>query len=143
MDDRGAELDELKATLALEELPELTILKARRADGASALIREKRCEAKLDVGLGSDANFVLLDIAAEWRARGPEAHIEEAAMQLRTRLEQFAWNQRHVCVPSLCYASVEHPSAVQLEVTTHCNLHCGYCNHGRLPAKRHTPLEEH
>src|SRR5947209_16122795 len=90
--DRGAELDELKATLALEELPELTILKARRADGASALIREKRCEAKLDVGLGSDANFVLLDIAAEWRARGPEAHIEEAAMHLRTRLEQFAWN---------------------------------------------------
>ena len=140
--DREAELNDYKTTVARGELPELTVLKARGAEGGSRWRRDTRCGAKLDVALGIDANFVLLDIAGKWKARGPEAHIENAAVRIRGRLERFGWSQPHVCAPSLSYACAEHPSAVQLEVTTHCNLRCGYCNHGRLPAKRHTPIEE-
>ncbi len=140
--DRDAELASYRAAVAREELPVLTILKARSCNGSSPARPLDRGKAKFDVALGKDANFVLLDVEGEWVTDGPEVHIEEAATRMRARLERFAWEKPHVCVPSLRYASGEHPRAVQIEVTTRCNLHCGYCNHRRLSAKRHTRLEE-
>ncbi len=89
--DRDAELASYRAAVAREELPVLTILKARSCNGSSPARPLDRGKAKFDVALGKDANFVLLDVEGEWVTDGPEVHIEEAATRMRARLERFAW----------------------------------------------------
>lgn len=139
--DLRKQLREYRTLLSRDELPALTILKARRLLNDSADDRSERNPASLDIALGAEENFVVLDIEGEWFKEGPEAHIPEAAAQLRARLESFVGNAP-VSRPSLCYAGGEHPSTVQFEVTTHCNLRCGYCNNRVLPQKRHSPLPD-
>lgn len=140
--DRDSVIERYRAALVGDELPALTILKARSSrewsfQGPGALYH-----GKFDVALGSEANFVILGVAGEWEMNGPQARFENLAAVLRARLDGFALDNPHTCAPSLSYASAGHPTGVQLEITTYCNLHCGYCNHRRLPVKRHTTLEE-
>ena len=140
---RAAELASCCEALARDELPAFTILKAVVEPGCSLHQADSRCDARVDLALEPAGNIVVLGIEGEWITDGPEAHIHDAAAQVRARLDGFEWTERHVCCPSLCYVSPA-PRGVQIEVTTHCNLHCGYCNHRRLSssAKRHTPLAE-
>ena len=139
--DLRMQLQKYGKLLARGRLLPLTILKARCRSNGLVDNGSERTPASLDIALGPEQNFVLLDVKGEWSSEGPEAHIPEAMAQLRARLESPAWGQ-HSGRPSLCYVGGEHPSVVQFEVTTHCNLRCGYCNNRVLPQKRHTPLPE-
>ena len=56
--------------------------------------------------------------------------------RIARRLRRFAWDAPHSCRPSLCYETPEHPDRVQIEVTTHCNLRCGYCTNRLLTDRR-------
>ena len=138
-----AELPGYRAALAQDELPDFTILKAVAGSSGSANEPNNHRDARFDLGLGRTADFVVLGIEGEWVAHGPEAHLHDVVAQVSARLAGFEWSEPHVCRPSLCYVSTA-PRGVQIEVTTHCNLHCGYCNHRRLSssAKRHTSLPE-
>ena len=140
--DLRAEIEGYRTVLAKAELPPLTILKARRSPHARASKTSPRCEARFDVGLGAKAHVVILDVKGDWITAGPEAHITEAAAQLRQRLDGFAWDKPYRCSPSLCYVCGEHPKTVQFELTTHCNLRCGYCTNRLLTQKNHTALPE-
>src|SRR4051812_38721018 len=79
--ERDVDLTNYRATVANDQLPELTILKAKSRSGRSLDERDGGCAATFDVALGPDASFVILEMEGQWAARGPEAHLIDAAGQ--------------------------------------------------------------
>ena len=136
----GTPADTHGLPLVETEVDSVTILKARPREWPVRVSRAVGATARFDVVLDTHPDIVFLDIYGDWVADVSEARIPGLADQIARRLRRFAWDAPHSCRPSLCYETPEHPERVQIEVTTHCNLRCGYCTNRLLTDKAHTPL---
>jgi molybdenum cofactor biosynthesis enzyme MoaA len=65
----------------------------------------------------------------------------EEGQELRGRLARVNFQEEGSLVPSLLYDTPEHPSSLQLEVTTRCNLRCEYCSNRHLEQTEDLALE--
>lgn len=91
--------------------------------------------AAIDVGLGAHAGLVVEDVAGWWCWACRAAIIPDDGLEVRRRLAGLDLDALSIAVPSLAYDTPEHPTSVQLEITTRCNIRCEYCTHRHLPQK--------
>jgi organic radical activating enzyme len=118
----------------------VSVLKARRPDRPAADPARRSSNARFDIVLDTHPDIVFLDVYGDWNADVEEARIPNLADQIARRLRRFAWHAPYRCRPSLCYETGEHPERVQIEITTVCNLRCGYCTNRLLAERAHAPL---
>jgi hypothetical protein len=131
--------------------PRLTILKAEPvANQDQGAVPARPCPgcagqmapALLDCALGDAAGLVVERVAGYWCWPCRTATIPEEGTELRRRLLIWQSERTGTPVPSFVYDTPPHPRSLQFEVTTRCNLRCGYCSHRHLPEKRDQSLDD-
>jgi uncharacterized Fe-S cluster-containing radical SAM superfamily protein len=124
----------------------IVVVKARPRRGGDS----RSCEecgraaepALLDLALGEHGGLVAEETRGFFCWTCGIAVVPDSAAELRGRLAGLVPAADDVLEPSLLYDTPTHPRALQLEITTRCNLHCAYCGHRNLPVKRDVSLEQ-
>jgi len=112
----------------------VTILKAvpRAGTGTGGSLPCPACgeamlPSALDCALGLHAELAVERIPGRWCWSCQAGTIDDEA-ELRRRLERWHPGMPGETVPSFAYDTAAHPRSIQLELTTRCNLACGYCS---------------
>ena len=121
--------------------PRLTILKAKpvadsdtpRAcpDCGSAMV-----PSLLDCALGDNAELAIESVSGHWCWECLSGLIDDEHATFADRLNRWQSGAPTGVAPSFVYDTAAHPRHVQLELTTRCNLTCGYCSNRLLPERR-------
>jgi pyruvate-formate lyase-activating enzyme len=98
--------------------------------------------ARLDLALSDDACVVLEAVTGHWCWGCRTATIPEQGLELRRRARAFAPGEPPALAPSLLYDTPSHPSSIQTEITTRCNLSCSYCTNRLLDDTRDVSWEQ-
>jgi MoaA/NifB/PqqE/SkfB family radical SAM enzyme len=119
----------------------LTILKAVPVVHSEANLPCPDCGetmvvSALDFALGHNAELVVEKIHGHWCWHCYAGTIGDNVVELRRRLARWVPGGESITVPSLLYDAAAHPRSIQLEVTTRCNLSCGYCSNRLLAERR-------
>lgn len=112
------------------------------ADNPSGLTPTRPCH--FDVALGPHYEVVAFGLPG-WRCSATErirsTRADAALDEIMRALKSGELSARpYRLEPSLLYETPGHPTSVQIEVSTRCNLSCGYCSHSRLPKKQDVSL---
>lgn len=120
----------------------ITIIKSRpRTAGESEATGENFSPAYLDIALGQNGGLVIENIKGLWNWNTYEAILPDEGAELRERLLSLQSATGGRLVPSLVYDTPQHPRSVQVELTTRCNLTCGYCTHKDLKVQEDISME--
>jgi len=121
----------------------LTVLKTRPVLGAAPVHRggDRFERASVDVAVGPNANLVLMDVPGLWSWASATCVFPDDGAEVRHRLAGVDLRSAGREVPSLLYETPDHPTSVQVEVTTRCNLACGYCTNRVLPQREDHSVE--
>jgi organic radical activating enzyme len=155
----SSELDqEIRKCLA-GTAPALTVLKVRpgttksrlrqetvRADTAAASQPCPNCAGAteptvLDLALGESAGLVVEGTAGTVCWCCDTILVPAEGSELRDRLATLDLDAGGACLPSLLYDTPGHPTSLQLEVTTRCNLSCAYCSNRLLARREDVPFD--
>jgi len=124
----------------------LTPLKIDRVPGSS---RRCNCGAeahavRADLALGPSLGLVVEALDAHFCFECGWLCLSDTGASLRARLADWRVSRPtpDYVEPSLLYETDAQPRAVQLEVTTRCNLACAYCSHSLLASPRDVPWRE-
>ena len=125
----------------------LTILKAFPLVHSEANLPCRDCgetmvASALDCALGDNAELVVEKVHGHWCWRCYAGVIGDNAVELRQRLASWIPGGESISLPSLLYDTAAHPRSIQLEVTTRCNLSCGYCSNRLLAERRDVDLAQ-
>lgn len=96
--------------------------------------------AVLDVALGEHAGLAIEHLAGFFCWICGTGTVPNDGLELRERLKRLDTGADGVLMPSLLYDTPSHPSALQLEVTTRCNLRCAYCSNRTLARRDDVPV---
>ena len=118
----------------------ITILKAVPCAGVGEGAPCPECgepmvASMLDCALGEQAELVVERVAGRWCWSCLAGSIDDGK-ELSRRLERWRPGTVSHAVPSFAYDTAAHPRAIQLEVTTRCNLACGYCSNRLIAEPR-------
>ena len=140
--------------------PALTVLKVR--PGADQVLQDEltiwgnrtaasplRCPvcvgciepAFLDVAFGDHAGLVVEDTAGAVCWACDIVVVPTGGKELRERLATLDIGAAGPYLPSLLYDTPGHPTSLQLEVTTRCNLRCAYCSNRLLTQREDVPFD--
>ena len=97
--------------------------------------------AVLDVGLGEHAGLVLEGATGSVCWSCGTVVVPAEGRELRERLRTADLGDAGTYVPSLLYDTPGHPTSLQLEVTTRCNLRCAYCSNRLLSRRDDVPFD--
>jgi pyruvate-formate lyase-activating enzyme len=100
-------------------------------------------DAQIDMGVGPNAGLAIENIEGRWCGECLTATLADEGRALRRRLESWLKAREHAdrFEPSFSYETPDHPRSVQFEISTRCNLACGYCSNRLLADKRDTTLD--
>ena len=97
--------------------------------------------ALLDLAVGPHAGLVAESLPGAVCEDCGSAVVPDAVTEMRRRFAAFDPRAGGAVEPSLAYDAPEHPTRLQIETTTRCNLSCAYCGHPELPHKADVRLE--
>jgi MoaA/NifB/PqqE/SkfB family radical SAM enzyme len=129
-------LAELERVAASDEI-QPTVLKIRERQGGLSGPRP----ALFDLAFGAHAGFVIPDVPGSWDRDRRAADLPGARVFVSKAIAEVGHGADGRAEPSLVYDTPSHPWSIQFEVTTLCNLACGYCSNRHLPARDHLPPE--
>jgi MoaA/NifB/PqqE/SkfB family radical SAM enzyme len=126
---------------------QLTILKAVPLADAGAISRCRDCgnamiASALDCALGKNAELVVERVHGDWCWPCHAGLVHNNGAELRQRLSHCYAGGRSYAVPSFGYDTAAHPRSIQLEITTRCNLTCGYCSNRLLKDRRDIDFDQ-
>jgi MoaA/NifB/PqqE/SkfB family radical SAM enzyme len=124
-----AELEHIAANDDIEP----KVLKIRERQGGMSGARP----ALFDLAFGAHAGFVVPDVPGTWDRDRRAAELPGARVFVSEAIAEIRHGANGRAEPSLVYDTPPHPWSVQFEVTTLCNLACGYCSNRHLPARNH------
>jgi beta-N-acetylhexosaminidase len=118
-------------------------LRTSRDDPATSSCRQ--CAApttpvRTDLAVGDHGELIVEGLRGGWCPACGTTIIDDATTHLHRALDGFRGPVRGDAVPSLSFETPRHPRSVQFEISTQCNLACGYCSHRDLPIKAHATL---